>query len=115
MPTKTAAIERLARDGYEPAAIAALVDSPVTSVRTIISKLRRRGVDVPTTRRPIDCPAGLGSRIEIALPGPIADRLSIEASSRGVSIRDLVLALLTAAVRDDMVGAILDDDEREAA
>lgn len=101
------AILSLSREGHDPAAIAATLGTSPAAVRSTLSKLRRAGEDVPRARAArLD---GAGLRISVSLPDALAARLEAEAAARGVSSRDLAAQVIACALRDDMVGAILDD------
>lgn len=73
-----------------------------------ISKARRRDPAIPRFTKGV-CHGAVSRTVN--LPQEIVERLAGEAKKRGLTVRALVSALLAAAIRDNLVQAILDDGD----
>ncbi|HAW49187.1 MAG TPA: hypothetical protein DCX34_18470 [Roseovarius sp.] len=102
---------RLAKARVRPGHIAKELGVTRQRVYMRIGWLRRNGEDIPEfPRGPLHRTKTREPRLS-RLPGDVKHRLAEIAEARGQSIGQFATRLLTVIARDDLVDAILDDQE----
>jgi hypothetical protein len=104
-----AKIIKMAQRRNEPAIIAAAVNCKVQKVYDVLKKARALGMDIPKfTRGPKQAPTTL-----VQVPRITAQRLTPEAELRGMSVENLIAALVTTVASDNLVGAVIGDIQHD--
>lgn len=99
-------IRRLATDGLDNKAIAAATGATISSVSTVVARMRR-SFGVKLRRRDT---SSIGMLIK--LPDEARGRLQSEATRRGIGPSTLVHQLLEVIMRGDSVSKLLGESER---
>lgn len=90
-----------------PAKIADVLGTRSSVVRSVLSRARREGHNIPLFG---SAPGTVPEEINTMVRGDNAEALRVEAGRRGISTSHLTAMLLNAALHDDMINAILDDE-----
>lgn len=94
-PSRTAAVLALSARGMSDSAIARATGIAVSSVAALRCSARRRA-----------------DRLELIVTRAALARLQAEAARRGQYTRTLAARILETVVRDDLIGAVLDDEDQ---
>lgn len=106
------AIEALSKAGLGPTDIAAKIGSTRKTVSTFLAILRKKG-RISAVRRPHDLAPV--TRCTVVLAGDVIEELAPHAWRRAITVQNLVLRIVEAAIRDDLVDAVLDDIDAKVA
>lgn len=105
-PSRTAMVAGELRRGARPEEIAERAGLPLKTVRVLRSMLKRRSY----RRMP---PVGAANRLLVYLDRQVVGGLTPHAARRGMRSTELVRCLLATVLEENLVDAILDDDDGE--
>jgi len=103
------AIIRMAKDGLPPRIIAKELGIKNVSVSSVLFRARKCGEDIELYKPTRDVSAARRSQYRVRLHTNTSEKLKAAADLRGLHERDLIVRILTTAVDENMIDAILDD------
>lgn len=101
-------IINLAREGLPPKQIAAETGLAVTRISTVLHRARCNGEDVPTYNHNVQ-----PHRMLIGINDALAKRLKAVSQARGNDPRVLARAIIDIVISEDLIDAVLADENPE--